>query len=119
MLDTTETLNIIQYNVNKSRNHVTTPMFKSLDPERHHILAVQEPWRNPQTPTTSRPPNYHLIYPLSKETRVCFYVSKAINRNEWETTEHSGPRNTHDLSRRQDTAHPQLLQPSTKATHQP
>jgi hypothetical protein len=40
-------------------------------------------------PTTSRPPDYHLIYPLSKETRVCFYVSKAINQNEWETTEHS------------------------------
>jgi hypothetical protein len=66
-----------------------TSMFKSLDPERHHVLAVQEPWRNPQMPTTSRPPNYHLIYPLSKETRVCFYVSKAINQNEWATTEHS------------------------------
>jgi exonuclease III len=89
MLDTTQTLNIIQYNVNKSRNRVMTSMFKSLDPERHHVLAVQEPWRNPQMPTTSRPPNYDLVYPLSKETRVCFYVSKAINRNEWETTEHS------------------------------
>jgi exonuclease III len=89
MLDTIQTLNIIQYNVNKSRNRVMKPMFKSLDPERHHILAMQEPWRNPQMPTTSRPPNYHLIYPLSKETRVCFYVSKAINQNEWETTEHS------------------------------
>jgi hypothetical protein len=89
MLDTTETLNIIQYNVNKSRNRVMMPMFKSLDPERHHILAMQEPWRNPQMPTTSRPPNHHLIYLLSKETRVCFYVSKAINQNEWETKEHS------------------------------
>jgi hypothetical protein len=89
MLDTTQTLNTIQYNVNKSRNRVMTSMFKSLDPERHHVLAVQEPWRNPQMPTTSRPPNYHLIYPLSKETRVCFYVSKAINQNEWATTEHS------------------------------
>lgn len=43
MLDTTETLNIIQYNVNKSRNRVMTSMFKSLSPEKHHILAVQEP----------------------------------------------------------------------------
>jgi hypothetical protein len=25
----------------------------------------------------------------SLATRVCFYVSKAVNRNEWETTEHS------------------------------
>jgi hypothetical protein len=66
-----------------------TSLFKSLDPKRHHILAVQEPWRNLQMPTTSRPPNYHLIYPLSKETRVCFYISKAINQNEWTTTEHS------------------------------
>lgn len=39
--------------------------------------------------TTSRPPNYHLIYPMSKETRVCFYVSKAIDHNKWDTTEHS------------------------------
>jgi hypothetical protein len=70
MLDTIQTLNIIQYNMNKSRNRVMTSMFKSLDPERHHVLAVQGPWRNPQMPTTSRSPNYRLIYPLSKETRV-------------------------------------------------
>lgn len=89
MLDTIQTLNIIQYNVNKSRNRVMTSMSKSLNPERHHILALQEPWRNPQMQTTGRPPNYHLIYPLSKETRVCFYVSKAIDHNKWETTEHS------------------------------
>lgn len=59
-------------------------MFKSMSPERHHILAVQEPWRNPQMQTTVRPPNSHLVYRLSKEIRVCFYVSKAIDHNKWE-----------------------------------
>jgi hypothetical protein len=89
MLNTIQTLNITRLNMNKSRNRAMTFMFKSLNPERHHILAVQEPWRNLQMPTTSRPPNYHLIYLVSKETRVCFYVSKAIGHKKWETTEHS------------------------------
>jgi hypothetical protein len=92
MLDTIQTLNIIQYNVNKSRNRVMTSLFKSLDPQRYHILAVQEPWRNPQMSTTSRPPNYHLIYPLSKDTRVCFHnVLDGV-------AQHAGKRDsTHDV----------------------
>jgi hypothetical protein len=89
MLDTMQTLKTIQYSANKSRNRVMTSMFKSLDPERHNILAVQEPWHNPHMRTTSRPQNYYLVYPMSKETRVYFYVSKAIDHNKWEATEHS------------------------------
>jgi hypothetical protein len=29
----------------------------------------------------SRPQNYYLVYPMSEETRVCLYVSKAIDHN--------------------------------------
>ena len=120
MLDTTETLNTIQYNVNKSRNRVMTPMFKSLDPERHHILAVQEPWRNPQMPTTSRPPKLRPGLPPEQRDAsmlLCQQSDQSERVGDYGTL--TGPRNTRDLSRRQDTAHLQLLQPSTKASHQP
>ncbi|KAF4546999.1 Hypothetical protein D9617_74g064610 [Elsinoe fawcettii] len=89
MNNTPQTLNIGQYNVNKSRSRVMTAFFHAVDPSRHRILALQEPWRNPQMPTSIRPPNYHLYYPLSKDTRVCFYISKTLDTDRWTVKEHS------------------------------
>ena len=40
-------------------------------------------------PTSVRPPNYHLFYPLRSDTRVCFYVSKELNPERWAVHEHS------------------------------
>ena len=89
MNSTTQNLNIVQYNVNKSRNRVMSAFFQAVDPKVHHVLAIQEPWRNPQMPTSVRPPNYHLIYPLRPDTRVCFYISKALDPDKWKVKEHS------------------------------
>lgn len=89
MSSTPQTLNIVQYNVNKSRNRVMTAFFRAVDPRTHHVMAVQEPWRNPQMPTSVRPPNYHLFYPLHSDTRVCFYVSKELDPDQWSVQEHS------------------------------
>lgn len=89
MSRTPQTLNIVQYNVNKSRNRVMSAFLQAVDPKSHHILAFQEPWKNPQMPTTLRSPNYHLVYPPHVDTRVCFFVSKVLDRDCWETKEHS------------------------------
>ncbi len=105
MNSTPQTLNIVQYNVNKSRNRVMSAFFQAVDPKKHHILAIQEPWRNPQMPTTVRPPNYHLVYPLRHDTRVCFYVSKVLDPDKWKVKEHSPDLLTLTLSLGSETLH--------------
>ena len=62
---------------------------KTIQPDKHHIIAIQEPWRNPKMATTVKPPNYHLIYPKHADTRVCFYVSKRLDVLKWDAEEHS------------------------------
>ena len=112
MNSTPQTLNIVQYNVNKSRNRVMSAFFQAVDPKKHHILAIQEPWRNPQMPTTIRPPNYHLVYPLRHDTRVCFYVSKVLDPNKWKVTEHSPDLLTLTINLDDDRGVLQLLPPA-------
>ena len=84
-----KTINIIQHNVNKSRDRVMHALNRTMHPDRHHIIAIQELWRNPKMCSTLKPPNYHLIYPEHTDTRVCFYFSKRLNVLKWDAKEHS------------------------------
>jgi hypothetical protein len=45
------------------------------------VLAVQEPWQNPQMQTTHNPSNsaFHLFNPPSADASVCFFVNKSLN----------------------------------------
>jgi hypothetical protein len=62
-------LNILQYNVRKSRDMVMVSLLR--DPEIYDfdIIAIQEPWRNPYTATTHHPAKdrFHLCYPWSEQ----------------------------------------------------
>lgn len=82
MISTPE-LTIIQYNVNKSKDRVQRSFLQSLDPHRHHIVAVQEPWINPHSgrPATVQDRRYHLAISTQRGTtpRTCIYVSKLLS----------------------------------------
>ncbi|KAI0995875.1 hypothetical protein K3495_g12307 [Podosphaera aphanis] len=87
------TLNIIQYNVNKSKDRVQNHFLQALDPLEHHVIAIQEPWRNLSENTTIKHPAYHLIFPDGNKGRTCIYVSKVLAIGKWKketATEEAG-----------------------------
>lgn len=79
----TNTWTIIQYNVNKSKDKVQHHFLNTLDPSKHHIIAMQEPWQNLRENTTVRHPAYHLVFPDYKNSRTCIYVSKELAIDKW------------------------------------
>ena len=79
----TSTLTIIQYNVNKSKNKVQQHFLKELNPLKHHVVALQEPWCHPTEKTSISHPAYHLVFPDSHRGRTCIYVSKHLEVDKW------------------------------------
>ena len=61
------------------------PLLEDEEIKKYDVLAIQEPWRNPYVPTTYNPSTsgFHLIYNENQNTRVCFYVNKNIDINDW------------------------------------
>lgn len=83
----TKTWTIIQYNVNRSKDRVQHDFLHKLDPQTHHIVAIQEPWRNPADNSTIRHPAYHLVSPETPRSRTCIYISKEIAIDKWKIDE--------------------------------
>jgi exonuclease III len=73
-------LKILQYNLRRSYN-LTRELFGLESVNKYDIIALQEPWARQDTATTTQPDkdNYHLLYPEEAGSRVCFYISKAID----------------------------------------
>ncbi len=80
-----QSLNILQYNVQKSRDVVLASLFQDRWISEYHVLAIQEPWRNPFIATSYHPlkTHFHLTYFEDKETRVCFYINRHIDASTW------------------------------------
>ena len=80
-----QTMHILQYNVQKSRDVVLASLFRDPRTADCDIIAVQEPWRNPFIATSYHPlkDTFHLAYPDNEETRVCFYVNQRIDPSTW------------------------------------
>jgi len=80
-----QSLNILQYNVQKSRDVVLASLFQDRWISEYDVLAIQEPWRNPVIATSYHPlkTHFHLTYFDDKETRVCFYINKQIDASTW------------------------------------
>jgi hypothetical protein len=81
-------LNILQYNVRKSRDMVMASLLR--DPRIHDfdLIAIQEPWKNPYTTTTHHPVKnrFHLCYPtgdIGGIARVCFFINKKMDQARW------------------------------------
>lgn len=87
-------LKILQYNVMKSRDGVMAPLLRDPHIQQYDILALQEPWRNRFIPTTHNPisSTFHLCFPrddLDAPARVCFFINKRIDLNNWNFSDHS------------------------------
>ena len=79
MIDTTS-LSILQYNVQKSKNITMAPLLADPEVQKYHILAIQEPWKNPTIHTSYNPSSsaFHLVYRPKENTRVAFYINKEL-----------------------------------------
>jgi exonuclease III len=105
MLGHQKPLTIIQYNTNNSRNGVLLQFLQEAeqaDPQPD-VLAIQEPWRSNQGNTTCTTKSYHLVHAGVSNTRVCFYVNKAIDINKWAPMHHSADACTVKLEGRERT----------------
>jgi exonuclease III len=83
-------LRILQYNVNHGKEATIIPLLRDTRIKEFDILAIQEPWRNPNIATGYNPlrSSFYLAYPPDKLTRVCFYVNKALHPGKWSVTNH-------------------------------
>lgn len=79
-----QTLKILQYNTQKSRE-VMADLFTRHTIGDYDILAIQEPYRNPFQNTSYHPARdrFHLLYFNSRDTRTCIYVNKKIDPGTW------------------------------------
>jgi hypothetical protein len=81
------TIEIIQYNVHRSKDVVMADFLRNPRVLEADIIAIQEPWENPYTETTHHPAKqtHELVYPNTNETdgertRVCMLISKRIGQ---------------------------------------
>lgn len=91
MTEHQNTLNILQYNVMKSRNIVMIPLFEDERTGKYDIIAIQEPWKNPFSNTTYKQTHQRFVleYMDHRETRVCFFINKRIDPKTWKVTHHT------------------------------
>jgi len=85
-------LKILQYNTHSSKDEVLAPLLADTRVHDFDILAVQEPWENRQVLTGYNPSSsrFTLCYPPFRGSRVCLYVNKRLDINNWRVTFHSG-----------------------------
>ena len=82
----THFINILQYNVRNDRVTTMIPLLADQRVQNYDVIAIQEPWRNPNGPTTlsSFQSGFHLLYRPGGDTRVCFYINEKIDPESWE-----------------------------------
>src|ERR1700749_4554005 len=89
-----KSLNTLQYNVRKSKDTVMASLLRDKRVLELDILAIQEPWRNPDSETPHHPAKerFQLCYPASgrdEPARVCFFINKRLDHTKWQFTAHS------------------------------
>jgi len=87
----TQSLKILQYNVNKSRKKVLIGLLQDQEVATYDIIATQEPWRNPfnNAPYNPRSSHFYISDQGDKDSRVCTYVNKRIQTDKWSETHHT------------------------------
>lgn len=108
-------LNILQYNVRKSKDTVMATLLRDPRVADYDVLAIQEPWRNPFMSTTHHPAKniFHLCYPDVKEgeepARVCFFVNKRLDHSRWQFEQHTRDLCTLRIRIRENTTEHELV----------
>jgi hypothetical protein len=79
------TFSILQYNVKNSKNEIMIFLLANSQIKEYDILTIQKLWRNVCVSTSynSFSTNFHLLYEMKKNVRVCFYVNTKLNVNNW------------------------------------
>ena len=89
-----DTLNILQYNVRKSKDTVMATLLRDTRVAEWDVIAIQEPWRNPYTSTTHHPAKhlFHLCYGFGSQdepVRTCFFINKRLDHTKWQFKHHT------------------------------
>ena len=84
----TRELIVLQYNIRGERDTVMTPLLADRSIADIDVIAIQEPVydkyrRSSYNPGTS---DFHLAFEGDGDTRVCLYVNKRLDVDNWETT---------------------------------
>ena len=83
-------LRVLQYNVQKSKK-VMEPLLADERVQSYDVIAIQEPWKNPQQNRTYCPRSSNFIPAYDDtERRTCFLLHKDLDVAKWEVTFH-GP----------------------------
>lgn len=79
---------LLQYNVRNDRAGTIIPLLADSRIQDYNIIVIQELWHNPLAPTTpsSHQSGFYFLYCSGGNTRVCFYVNKAIDPESWEVS---------------------------------
>jgi hypothetical protein len=78
-------LSILQYNVKNSKNEIMIFLLTNSQIRKYDILTIQKSWRNVCVSTSynSFLIDFHLLYEMKKNVRICFYVNTKLNVNNW------------------------------------
>ena len=115
-------LTVIQYNCGNANYRGARPFFDSLRPEKHHIIAIQEPAISKRNKATYTPPGYHLGIHPNQLTKTAFLISKEIKSSEWHWTHHNENLSSIRLTLREGTL--RIINvynpsPATRSSHTP
>lgn len=79
-----DTLQIHQHNVNHSPA-TQSLLLQEADPRVTQVIALQEPWINPQNGRTKTKQGYLPILPSSGHPRVAFLISAMLDTTQWDS----------------------------------
>lgn len=101
---TEETITIVQYNVQVSKD-VMTPLLQQAAREGIQILAIQEPWINKSNRKTENHQDYWCGMMTTGIARTAFYIHKSIHQEHWSIEYHTGDITTLKLQLKERTIH--------------
>ena len=81
----TATLRILQYNIRNELGTITA-LLADAGIQDTDVLAIQEPSFNSHTGSSYNPgtSQFYLAHRSGKDTRVCFYINKRLNPENWD-----------------------------------
>jgi hypothetical protein len=79
------TLLILQYNVWKICKG-TNSLLADPKTQKHHVLAIQEPWKNTLLPTSlsGNKHGFYIAYRPEEDNPVAFYINDSTSKEDWE-----------------------------------
>ena len=88
-----DTLRILQYNVQKEKNGTMAPLLCSDVGNMVDIITIQELWKNSHHLSTYNlhDSSFHLAFAPIEHTWVCFFINKRIDPDTWEIDNHNNP----------------------------